>query len=272
MDIKNLPEKQSIVIDASMLSDKKILVVDDNQVNRLLAATILKNYGATVFEAVNGKEALDALVDREIDLVLMDIQMPVMDGIKATAIIRERISKSLPVIAFTANAIQDDNDKCVEAGMNAFISKPFSKKDLLNVVAFWLNKNPKEEFIQKSAHLSSPRQLFDLSGIQTVSRGNNDFVEKMVNMFVAQTPLQVAEMNEKYRQGDYKAMGNVAHKMKPVIDYMGIVSLKTTIREIEQVGKAGIANKLLAALLQTVSITIDRVIEALQMEFEGKIN
>jgi CheY-like chemotaxis protein len=83
---------------------------------------------------------VDFLQQGEIDLVLMDIQMPVMGGMEATQIIRQDISASLPVIALTANAIKGDNEKCIEGGMNAYLSKPFKEKDLLNIVAFWVNK------------------------------------------------------------------------------------------------------------------------------------
>ena len=136
----DLPRKEIFYINKDMLTNKKILVVDDNNMNRLVAKTILKNYGAIITEAANGKEAIELLQQEQIELVLMDIQMPVMGGMEATKIIRQDISESLPIIALTANAIKGDNEKCIDGGMNAYLSKPFKERDLLNVVAFWLNK------------------------------------------------------------------------------------------------------------------------------------
>src|SRR5918993_3292672 len=119
--LADLPSRQNIFINNDMLANKRILVVDDNNMNRLVAKTILNNYGAHTSEAVNGKEAIEFLMEQEVDLVLMDIQMPVMDGMEATKIIRREISTTLPMIALTANAIKGDNDKCIAVGMNAYL-------------------------------------------------------------------------------------------------------------------------------------------------------
>jgi len=136
----NLPAKSTFNFSKEMLANKKILVVDDNKMNRLVAKTILGNYGAVVTEAINGSEAIELLAQQEIDVVLMDIQMPVMGGMEATDIIRKTISPTLPIIALTANAIKGDNEKYLEGGMSAYLSKPFKEIDLLNIVASCLNK------------------------------------------------------------------------------------------------------------------------------------
>jgi CheY-like chemotaxis protein len=269
-NIKNLPVKQNFAFDADMLANKKILVVDDNKMNRLVAATILKNMGAIISEAVNGQEAIDALVIEMADLVLMDIQMPVMDGVEAIGIIRKQISKSLPVIALTANAIKGDNDKYIQAGMSAYLSKPYKEKDLLNMVAFWLGKVlPVKDEVETIRH-ASYNHLYDLSGLRQISKNNEGFVQKMAELFVAQTPALVAEMIEKYYEGEYKAMSAIAHKIKPSIDNMGIASLKDTIIEIEKKGKFEKDDKALPGLLEFIKITLLKVVELLKNEFSAK--
>src|SRR5205814_5377610 len=100
---EDLPSKEEFVADESMLAGKKILVVDDNEINRLVATTILNNYGADTVEAANGEESVTYLKEHQVDLVLMDIQMPVMNGYDAARLIRKEISQKLPVIALTAN-------------------------------------------------------------------------------------------------------------------------------------------------------------------------
>ncbi len=268
--LKDLPFKESVTINNEILINKRILVVDDNNMNRLVAKTILNNYGATITEAANGKEAIDILLENNIDLVLMDIQMPVMGGMEATRIIRRDISKLLPVIALTANAIKGDNDKCIEGGMNAYLSKPFKEQDLLQVVSFWLGGfNNKDDDQKESVTMSE--KMYDLTGLRVISRGNEAFVIKMVNMFIDQTPLHLADMKKRYNDNDYKGMAAVAHKIKPSIDNMGIVSLKEVIREIEKAGKTNTADDRIPGLLQTVVTDISKVVDALQHEFAATV-
>jgi len=267
--VDDLPSKETFSINKDMLSNKRIMVVDDNNMNRLVAKTILNNFGAITTEAVNGQEAIDLLKEYDIDLVLMDIQMPVMGGMEAIKIIRDEISKTLPVIALTANAIKGDNEKCIDGGMNAYLSKPFKEEDLLQIVFYWLEEHKGALAKKNMEKAIVPKKLYDLSYLRAISRGNEVFVEKMVNMFIEQTPVLMVEMSEKYQQGDFIAMGAIAHKVKPSIDNMGIVSLKETIREIEKIGKAGAANDTLPGLLEKVSNNMGQVVEALQNEFES---
>jgi PAS domain S-box-containing protein len=263
---QNLPVKPLFTFDANMLALKKILVVDDNRMNRLLATTILKNYGAVITEAVNGQEAIDILKESAIDLVLMDIQMPVMDGMEATGLIRNKISKSIPIVALTANAIKGDNDKCIDAGMNAYLSKPFKEKDLLDVVAFWLNKTKAKVDTDALEH-GSPDKLYNLTNIKELSQGNDAFVKKLVHMFIAQTPLQIALMEEKFIAEDYKAMGLLAHSMKPVIDSLGIVCLKEAVREIEKKGKLEMIDPGIVEPVMYIKKIIGLVVSDLERQF-----
>ena len=261
----NLPVKPAFTFNADILKGKKILVVDDNQMNRLVAATILNNYGAITSEAVNGLGAVEAIAKGGVDIVLMDIQMPVMDGMEATGIIRRSLSPFLPIIALTANAIKGDNVKYLDSGMNAYLSKPYKEKDLVNIVAFWLNKGSVEQSCEEPATTENNLPgLFDLSALKVLSRGNKAFVEKMVNMFVEQTPLQVLEMQKKFQNGDLKGMGAIAHKIKPAIDNIGIESLKTAIIEVERNGKQEQYHESLGELLETIKHTIDEVVHALK--------
>jgi CheY-like chemotaxis protein len=120
------------------LKGKHILLVEDNALNRLMAATVLNNYGAVVSEVVNGLEAIAAVKDHSCDLILMDIQMPLMDGREATRAIRNDINKEIPIIALTANASKGEMDICLAAGMNDYVTKPFKEEYLINVICRWL--------------------------------------------------------------------------------------------------------------------------------------
>ena len=119
----------------------RILLVEDNEVNRMVAVGMLKKLGLRTDVANNGAEALVALERKHYDLVLMDVQMPVMDGLEATRKIREQPTantKHLPIIAMTAHAMQGDREKCLEAGMDDYVSKPISPKVLSETVKKWL--------------------------------------------------------------------------------------------------------------------------------------
>ena len=261
---ENLPEKPFFEVDSKILVDKKILLVDDNQMNRLVAATILANHGAIITTAQNGKEAVEILEKIPFNIVLMDIQMPVMDGVEATAIIRSKISKQLPIIALTANAIKGDNDKYLAAGMNGYLSKPFIEKDLLNVVALWLNKIEAVKFA--FSNTVSADKLYDLTILQNVGRGDNEFVDKMISLFIAETPEKLIAMEQSYRLHDFKEMGKMAHQIKPIIDNLGIFSLKEPIRIIEKLGQQELNHSDIPLLLTTIRNTVNLVIDALQTE------
>ncbi|MEI6172519.1 MAG: PAS domain S-box protein [Bacteroidota bacterium] len=131
-------EKPKLLIVHQELRGKKILLVEDNKLNRLVAKTILAHFGIEVTEAVNGEIAVDILRKESFNLVLMDMQMPVMDGIDATLMIRKEISTTIPIIALTAHALKSEEARCREAGMNDFISKPFEEEKLLNVLSKFL--------------------------------------------------------------------------------------------------------------------------------------
>jgi PAS domain S-box-containing protein len=130
----DLPYKEKISFDPVRLKGKKLLLVEDNQLNRMVAKAILKRFDVIITEASNGEIAIDLMKTQTFDLVLMDMQMPVMDGLQATRILREELKIDTPIVALTANALKGEEDKCLEAGMNDFISKPFEEARLLEVL------------------------------------------------------------------------------------------------------------------------------------------
>ena len=264
---EDLPSKEEFVADESMLAGKKILVVDDNEINRLVATTILNNYGADTVEAANGEESVTYLKEHQVDLVLMDIQMPVMNGYDAARMIRKEISQKLPVIALTANAIKGDNEKCMEAGMNDYIAKPFKEEDLLKMIAGILKTNVSLKSKKTEAIAQPELSYYDISEIKKISRGNEGFVQKMLRMFIEQVPVHLAEMKEHFKNNELITVGEIAHRIKPTIDNMGIVSSKETIREIEKIGKSGTDNGSLLQLIQKVEKDIGLAVEAIKNDF-----
>lgn len=133
-DELDLKSKNSVVLSSANLKGKKILVVDDNRMNRMVAKVILKDYDVIISEAINGEEAVNYLKNNPCDLVLMDIQMPVLNGYQASEVIRKELKLDIPIIALTANAMKGEKEKCLEFGMNDYLSKPFDEESFLQVI------------------------------------------------------------------------------------------------------------------------------------------
>ncbi len=217
------------------LADKEILLVEDNAINQLMAKTLLEQKGMVVTTANNGKEAVFRMEAKTYDAVLMDMQMPVMDGFEATKIIRETISKTTPIIALTANAIRGEQEKCLSAGMNAYVSKPFAPKNLYltlkNVMGISHSTIMSEE--KTSSQASETEILYSLEKLEEISGGDQTFIDKMIDMFVSQTPMELSNIKNHLTNKDFVEMGKVAHKIKPSIDILCIPPMHNDIRMIE---------------------------------------
>ncbi|TXD48967.1 MULTISPECIES: response regulator [unclassified Polaribacter] len=129
-----MEEKNNIAFQVDHLKEKKILVVDDNMMNRMVANVILNQYQVVVVEAGDGEEAVHYLKNNICDLVLMDLQMPVLNGYQASEIIREKLKLELPIIALTASDTEEERQKCLAVGMNDYLSKPFNEEQLIQII------------------------------------------------------------------------------------------------------------------------------------------
>jgi PAS domain S-box-containing protein len=196
-----------------------ILLVEDNPVNSLMATTILEKWNCIIDLAENGVEAIEKLRTKTYHLILMDITMPKMGGIEASQIIRTDLKVETPIIALTANAISGDSKKCFEAGMNDYLSKPYSQIDLNKMLTKWVKVNTEKEI------------LFNLSKLEEM--GDPEFLEKMVNLFLVETEKEIALINMAIDESDFKQIRLTAHKIKPSINYVCIVRLFDEVKAIE---------------------------------------
>jgi PAS domain S-box-containing protein len=244
------------------LQGKHILLTDDNEMNRLVASTILQQYGAIIQCAENGGQAIDAIQQQAFDLVLMDIQMPVKNGYEATEIIRKELKLTIPIIALTANAIKGEQEKCLAVGMNDYVSKPFREEDLVAILLKWMPAKPDNPAPDEPAEA-----LYNLTTLQSISRGNEAFVQKMIALFCRQMPDMLDEMNAAAANQQWEEVSKLAHKMKPSIDNLQILSLHDTIRNIEKLGKEKNGHPMLNHWLQQTNQVIGNVITALKATF-----
>eukprot|EP01029_Cantina_marsupialis_P031197 TRINITY_DN884_c1_g1_i1.p1 TRINITY_DN884_c1_g1~~TRINITY_DN884_c1_g1_i1.p1 ORF type:complete len:1029 (-),score=138.66 TRINITY_DN884_c1_g1_i1:5102-8188(-) len=264
-----LSKQEVVSIDTNKLKGRKILIVDDNVMNRLLASIILQNFQAEIVEADNGKHAMEKIESENPEVVLMDIQMPVLNGIQTTQLLRQK-GCEIPVIALTANAIKGEDKKCIEAGMNDYLAKPYSENQLLQTLVKWLDddvQNTSREYQEyEILDEKSSSDLYNLDGLKQISRGNRSFVKKMIKMFCDLTPAIVEGMLSAYRENEFTKMGNLAHKLKPSVDNLRINSIKDDVRFVERVGKEGRDDAEISDKLVKIDKTIEEVILKLQEE------
>jgi PAS domain S-box-containing protein len=214
------------------LDGMRVLLVEDNDINRLYAANVLKKWHCYYDEAENGLIALEKLRKKDYDIILMDVQMPILDGLEASRNIRASFPEpknKIPIVAFTANAIKGDRDKCIAVGMDEYISKPFLPNELYDILAkFYTNPTGK---------LEEHTKLTNLAYLRSVSDFDDQFVIDMVKSFVEKTPRLLNDLEKAAEEENWQQVGSLAHKLKPNLTFMGIESLKHLVLDVELSGK-----------------------------------
>ncbi|MBL7911959.1 MAG: PAS domain S-box protein [Bacteroidia bacterium] len=249
------------------LDGLKILLVEDNEINRLVAQNTFKYYNCVVEEAVNGLDALEKLKQTTYDIILMDIQMPEMDGLQATQKIRHELNIKTPILALTANAFKSEIEKCKHAGMNDYITKPFEEIELIKLISKYTKKKTSDKEITEIAVAKeNGKNLYDLGPLKEMSRGNSEFMNKMITLFIEQANISLNEINAAHGIKDYDTVCKVAHRLKSSIDSMGITSLKKEIRELEKLSKEPVLLSEIAALVMLINATLLKVLQCLPSE------
>ncbi len=220
--IINEPEKMEIITKFSLSEQEKanikVLVVEDNPTNQKVALGMLNTIGIDAsYLAENGEDAIEKLKQYEFDLVFMDIQMPVLDGIKATKLIRKKITgvknPKVPIIAMTANAMKGADEQCLTAGMDDYISKPIKLNELRKMIAKWLPKIYKEENISKIGG-DKPDLLFDKETMLENLGGSEDLLAEILDTFVDDTTENIKKLKALITNNDLNEAAKVAHAIK----------------------------------------------------------
>ncbi len=214
----------------SDLSGQNVLIVEDNELNRFLAVTILKKWNAIIHIAENGEEAVAAVKDKNIDIVLMDIQMPVMDGVAASLAIRNELKSNVPIIALTANALESEKEKCWQAGMNEYITKPYNPEFLLEKIIFLIENNSKSED-QNSENIS-------LENLSELMNGSKEQMIKMTTVFLDQIEKHFNEIKFALNENDLEQITAITHKLKSSFKLFGLNKTGVLLERIEQRAKS----------------------------------
>ncbi|HNR19611.1 MAG TPA: ATP-binding protein [Bacteroidia bacterium] len=224
----------------------KILVAEDNPINQTLAEMVLSKLGYKIEMAGNGKEALEKIKTSLFDLVFMDVQMPEMDGLEATESLRKQDSLKQPiVIAMTAFAMQSDKEKCIEAGMNDYISKPIRIEDIQSIIIKWKEKFEVASVInQKDA---KPVLLLDATVIENLKRLENgngtSFVKDLLIAFTKQVKSISDEIKLNYVDGNLDLVYKSAHKLKGSSLNVGARKLASVCEDLEVASKVKDSDK-----------------------------
>ncbi|MYN27287.1 response regulator [Duganella levis] len=225
---------------------RKVLLAEDNPVNVEVASAMLEGLGLDVSRACNGEEALHSVQADDFDLILMDCQMPVMDGFAATTEIRRHEqqrgrARSLPIIAITANALQGDRESCLAAGMDDYLSKPYTQQALGQTLARWISL---PRVPAPSAALAEPPSDDEpinqqaLDNIRALSPANGDaLLERVLQAFLNDTPGHLHTLRQAIAADDAEQLRKTAHSLKSSAANVGANALAQRSKELEQLGR-----------------------------------
>ena len=247
------PQTAPSFAQSSLPRDLRILLAEDNETNQLVTESILQSEGLQCDLAVNGVEAVALAQSRDYDLILMDCQMPEMDGYTATRQIRalgeSSLAASIPIVALTASATVGERDACLAAGMDDYLTKPIEPGRLLQIIGKWTSlrrqarsasgeEAPRPEAAQPPppAEDASP---FDYESIVARCAGNGDLVRQIVEKFLQRTPQELAELEAILARGDAPELCAGAHRLKGAAATLSAEPLRLAAAALEATGRSG---------------------------------
>ncbi len=240
----------------------RVLLVEDNPVNQSVAVGILEEFGCDTVVAFNGEDAIEQISQGEFDVVLMDCEMPVMDGFAATAAIREQVgsARAVPIIAVTANAVDGDRERCLAAGMQDYLPKPITVEKLHGTLKRWL---PVDESppVPHSDPID-PSSLDSIRSLQGV--GGESMVRRVVNIYLTSSIEQLGNLQGAVRARDAEHIRQAAHALKASSQNVGAKPLSTLCQQLEEQGR----NRRLDdvdSLLADIDKAYERTVEALRV-------
>jgi two-component system sensor histidine kinase/response regulator len=223
----------------------RILLAEDNPMNQKLAVALLKKAGYTVDAVENGKLAVEALNRKYYDLVLMDVQMPEMDGFEATKAIREKKDerRNIPILAMTAHAMKGDRERCLGAGMDDYVSKPIEPQELLDAIKKWVRADADEQEGTEAGVRQQSRVCDPIVNIEAVLQnrfdGDIDFFAEMLREFLAYAPKQLENLERSLDASDGRVVESEAHSLKGAAGNLGARRIAELALEMELAGRTG---------------------------------
>jgi CheY-like chemotaxis protein len=194
----------------------RVLIAEDNMMNQQLVRHLMKSWSLDHVIVSTGVEAVEALKDDAYSIVLMDIQMPDMDGYTATTVIRNELKLDVPIIAMTAHAMVGEKEKCLQLGMNDYVSKPIKETVLYNIIARHSQHIPEKK--EESKHHLNLEYLHQLSG------NDREFEREILIQFLEQMPAELYELRISIDEPNYDQVRRTAHSLKSTVGYVGLAA------------------------------------------------
>jgi CheY-like chemotaxis protein len=228
-----------------------VLLVEDNPINQEMARSMLQLLGCHSDLAENGREAVEAVARKRYDLVLMDCQMPLMDGYEATRAIRKAETTRVPIVALTANALPGDGERCLAAGMDDYLSKPFDVHGLRRIMVRWLPERAPDTAgrqpeagpapVAPAAEAApSPINEKALDNIRALQApGGPNLLAKVIGLYLSGSPKLLGDLREAAGRGDAAALRMAAHTLKSSSANLGAMALSASCKELETLAREG---------------------------------
>ena len=256
--------------DLKLLRGARVLLVDDNEINREVAVGLLEDAQFAIDQAGNGAEAVRMVAENDYDLVLMDMQMPVMDGIEATKAIRTNPKfRDLPIVAMTANALVSDRENCIQAGMQDHLAKPIDPDQLFSLLARWIKPRQDGAVARQSKPAEKsiepvPAEIegIDQAGALARFGGNQRLFRDLLNRFAVQHVDAGSQISAAIASGDRKLAERTAHSVKGVAGNLGMNSLFVAAEKLEKALREGSDSA--TGHLEAFRSCLDKLVESIR--------
>jgi CheY-like chemotaxis protein/HPt (histidine-containing phosphotransfer) domain-containing protein len=251
------------------LKGKRILIAEDDFVNQKLISHSMQTTGASFDIVSNGKEAIEHLMMGTYDLIMMDINMPEMDGFEATEYIRKNLKLTTPIIAMTGWSSKDDSNKFEKVGMNGTLAKPFGL-DILYKTLYeaLIDVKPSLAAESSEAALIDETPSVDLSLLNELSESDSEYKKTIVQMFLDSMPETIQQIEEAFAIKDYDSLAKAAHYAKSSLSVINVEDLRALVARIELNCKKNENLDELEMLVKRVKIKYDLVVEILLEELK----
>lgn len=222
--------------------DKKILIVEDNAMNRKYVTTLMNKWHYIYDLVINGQEAVEATARTKYDLILMDLQMPVLNGYDATAQIRntENTNQQIPIVALTASAILKDKQKALDLGMTDFLAKPFTPDQLQQLIQHYLENKNRPELTVAIEEITPPdAPQMDKDYLMDIYMGDRDYALEMFELFLDYGLQEIDKLKLKVTEKKWDEVKHYAHKVKPSLGMVGFPALHKSLEALEKSASKG---------------------------------
>ncbi len=245
-----------------------ILLAEDNQLSGKLMTVLFAQFGITIQVAVNGLEAVEKIETDNFDVVLMDMEMPVMNGYEATAMIRNQLKNNIPIIALTANARPGEKKKCLQLGMNGYMSKPIHSAVLFDTIYKLTGKDvfTKPAIIDLQTVSVASDKVCNLDYLMGATHGNKETVNNLVTVFFKETKKELNYLNDAIRENNYPVIGDISHKIKSAFSILGISVLEPVFKEMEQLSSSTSSIGNIELLSRRVNLVFNQAKEEMMLE------